>query len=577
MTFNASDYDIIRMVTGNGQSEGFGDPGNGERTYLVVDVSGGPGIGAPRWTWNTQAGGGDDIIDLRGGTGGLIWSGPGADTFLISSETFGRLWLPDFDITQDRIIFDDRGGDFRFDSFSIPTEGKLTEIVREGNSFPNLSLSLDYSYSELVAAGAFIEDTIVTPEIPDGLAYIGIDLSSDPVPDLTSFGAGGNVMGDTNDVVSLGSDTENVTGSLGFGSDVLLVSGGLGGDFGLGGTASRWPSSVVTSGGQRIVIVEGSRGAPDGDPDTVIFTPFAAGDWRISHIDASDRLVLWGFEDISSFADLQLRAFGGDYGETRYQLTDSLSLLTAFEAEDITVLSGLVATGNGFIEGGSFDDFLRGGDGSDMLIGRAGHDRMEAGDGNDTVNGGAGNDLLLGGRTTADLRDVIFGGAGDDSIDGGHGNDELMGQDGNDTMEGGFGVDTVIGGTGDDAITGSAFSDLIFGGDGSDFVNGGFGFDRVNGGAGADRFFHIGIAGHASDWIQDYDATESDVLVYGGAGTAADFQVNFANTDRAGSDAVAEAFVIFRPTGQILWALIDGAGQDEIILRVGGSDFDLLT
>ena len=35
-------------------------------------------------------------------------------------------------------------------------------------------------------------------------------------------------------------------------------------------------------------------------------------------------------------------------------------------------------------------------------------------------------------------------------------------------------------------------------------------------------------------------------------------------------------FVIYRPTGQILWTLIDGAGQSEINLRIGTDTFDLL-
>jgi hypothetical protein len=191
--------------------------------------------------------------------------------------------------------------------------------------------------------------------------------------------------------------------------------------------------------------------------------------------------------------------------------------------------------------------------------------------------GGAGDDILRGGRTGADLRDVIFGGAGDDSIDGGAGNDDLRGMDGKDTIAGGAGADTVIGHAGDDVLTGSAFSDLIFGNDGADFVNGGFGSDRVNGGDGADRFFHAGVAGHGSDWIQDYDAREGDVLLWGGgAAGVAQFQVNIAATAGAGLMAQDEAFVIYRPTGQILWALVDGAGQDDINLRIGGEVFDLL-
>ena len=104
-----------------------------------------------------------------------------------------------------------------------------------------------------------------------------------------------------------------------------------------------------------------------------------------------------------------------------------------------------------------------------------------------------------------------------DSIDGGHGNDELRGDEGNDSIEGGFGVDTVIGGVGDDVLSGSAWSDEVFGGTGEDFINGGFGSDRVNGGDDADRFYHLGIADHGSDWIQDYDAADGDVLIFGQA------------------------------------------------------------
>ncbi|MDP2496309.1 hypothetical protein Q8W25_19960, partial [Shimia thalassica] len=126
------------------------------------------------------------------------------------------------------------------------------------------------------------------------------------------------------------------------------------------------------------------------------------------------------------------------------------------------------------------------------------------------------------------------------------------------------------------------FADQIFGGDGDDFVNGGFGHDLLNGGAGADRFFHIGIADHGSDWVQDYDATEGDVLHFGNASAAASqFQVNTTHTataagERSGDDNVEEAFVIYRPTGQIMWALVDGAGQTSINLQIGGDVFDLL-
>ena len=181
--------------------------------------------------------------------------------------------------------------------------------------------------------------------------------------------------------------------------------------------------------------------------------------------------------------------------------------------------------------GAEGNDTITGLDGNDRLLGNAGNDILNGGDGVDTLNGGDGNDNIQGGATAADLRDVIFAGAGNDSVDAGAGNDQVFGQEGNDTIAGGAGVDDLQGQDGDDVITGSAFSDLVFGGAGNDFVNGGFGSDRINGGSGADKFFHAGVLGHGSDWIQDYVAADGDVLLWGGAAaTASDFQVNFAHT-----------------------------------------------
>ena len=217
----------------------------------------------------------------------------------------------------------------------------------------------------------------------------------------------------------------------------------------------------------------------------------------------------------------------------------------------------------------------------ESFTGTDGPDTLTGGDGPDTIVGGAGDDSLTGGTSTDDLRDQIFGGDGDDTLDGGYGNDELRGDAGNDILRGGFGVDNLFGGTGDDNINGAAFSDLVFGGAGNDTVNGGFGFDRINGGDGADTFFHLGVADHGSDWIQDFSHAEGDVLFFGQAGaTADDFQVNFGVTGAAGSADVDEAFVVY--TGGdaplIVWALVDGAGQTSLNLQIAGVDgtFDLL-
>lgn len=244
----------------------------------------------------------------------------------------------------------------------------------------------------------------------------------------------------------------------------------------------------------------------------------------------------------------------------------------------VTGLTAQALTANAIVTGSLLDDLLRGGQGNDTLRGEDGNDWLFGSNGADVLNGGSGDDFIFGGTSDLDLRDIIYGADGNDSIDAGYGNDLVYGGTGNDTIAGGFGVDELFGQEGNDVITGSAYSDLIFGGEGDDFLNGGFGFDRLNGGAGADRFFHIGISDHGSDWIQDYSSAEGDVLVFGGSSTAqtADFQVNFADTPNAGNQGVSEAFVIYKPSGQILWALVDGETQTDIFLRVAGITFDIL-
>lgn len=153
----------------------------------------------------------------------------------------------------------------------------------------------------------------------------------------------------------------------------------------------------------------------------------------------------------------------------------------------------------------------------------------------------------------------------------------LSGTERDDTLHGGARHDRLSGGGGADVLAGRAGSDGLTGGEGDDFLNGGWGHDRLTGGSGQDRFFHDGHAGHGSDWVLDFDQSEDDRLVFGGPATRDQFQVNLATTPGSGDDATAEAFVIWRPTGQILWAIADGAAQDSILLRIDGQDHDLLT
>ncbi len=441
-------------------------------------------------------------------------------------------------------------------------------------------------------------------------------------------------LGGDDTILGLGGD-DNLDGSAG--NDSLegaagndLLSGGSGNDTLLGGdgndTLSPGDGIDFLLPGDGTDLITGPGGSLNGDrvgpgfgprdvimlrTETLFGTPFQDFTPGVGPDDPGTTGLLLdlnddGFNEFSLFFDgdltglgIEARQMGGDVGIGVFDFTGTPGddVLAGNALNNVITGSGgndsLLGeigddtlrgeSGNDTLIGGTGNDELLGSSGSDRLLGGSGDDTLRGGDGNDTLNGGDGNDEIIGGDTDADLRDLIFAGGGNDLVQAGHGNDEVFGQAGNDTLAGGFGVDTLQGQDGNDVITGSAFSDLVFGGAGDDFVNGGFGFDRINGGSGADKFFHVGVEGHGSDWVQDYDAAEGDVLVFGdNTATADDFQVNFTHTtspegERSGEDAVEEAFVIYKPTGQIMWALVDGGGQDSINLQIGGGDtFDLL-
>lgn len=250
----------------------------------------------------------------------------------------------------------------------------------------------------------------------------------------------------------------------------------------------------------------------------------------------------------------------------------------AINATGTSGADSLVGTAFGdSIFGGSGADALAGLGGNDLIAGGVGADAILAGDGADIVHGGGSNDRIHGGDTSADLADRLFGDGGDDYVDSGSGRDRDFGGAGNDTIEGGSGDDTILGEDGRDVLSGAEDSDLLLGGAGGDFLNGGIGRDRLNGGAGADSFYHRGIGSHRTDWIQDFADADGDRLVFGAVASQSDFVVSFAEIANTGQAGVREAFVVYRPTGQILWTLVDGQAQGHIDLQIGHQTFDLLT
>jgi len=222
---------------------------------------------------------------------------------------------------------------------------------------------------------------------------------------------------------------------------------------------------------------------------------------------------------------------------------------------------------------------LYGGAGHDVLIGGWGKDRLYGGLGNDLLRGSARADHLEGGSgfdwadytidragVTVDLANpaVNTGDAKGDrhvSIEGLRGSpfgDRLYGDAGTNWIEGGGG------------------NDWLFGRDGNDRLDGGAGMDRLIGGRGADTFVLRRLS-EAGDVISDYDPAAGDALAITVAGLQrADLAVRVQAVAGQGAAGTPEALILHRPSGQVLFTLVDAGRLDDIFLRIGSVSYDLL-
>jgi len=337
-------------------------------------------------------------------------------------------------------------------------------------------------------------------------------------------------------------------------------------------------SITGSDGDDRIITGDGNDSIEAGAGDDTVFVAFndtvdgGAGTDMVILNDVTPNL--WRYvptEGGGILGYLPLGRFGGlELDSAQIQLIDVETVQVNFtDGTSQTLSAGVRAS-----FGGDGDDVLVGTDMGELMNGGAGDDRIASGAGADQVNGGTGDDFVIAGPGA----DIVAAGSGNDTVAAGYGDDRIWGMDGDDALLGEAGDDFIAGQIGDDRLMGGAGIDVLFGNDGDDILNGGRGSDLLHGGAGADRFHHAFGDQGGSDWIQDYSAAEGDVLVttLSLLGSRANFQVNFANTFGAGADDVDEAFVIYRPTGQIVFALVDGAGQDEIMMADGLTTFDLL-
>ncbi|WP_444455684.1 hypothetical protein ACTTAI_01550 [Rhodobacter capsulatus] len=121
------------------------------------------------------------------------------------------------------------------------------------------------------------------------------------------------------------------------------------------------------------------------------------------------------------------------------------------------------------------------------------------------------------------------------------------------------------GGPGNDTLRGGSGADLLKGGAGSDVLYGDGDNDTLTGGPGNDLFLHDGRKAWGTDWITDY--TAQDTLVFlGQAAKLSSFGLRWVTL--GGDDAVRDVQILYRPTGEAIWTVIDAESLDRLALRI---------
>ena len=560
--------------------------------YFLTFLDGGDRLNVTAGTVTASMGGGNDVVDVRGGSS-TIYGEAGADRFEIycAATVSGGVNSDLFNLRAGSGIV--ASGDDGNDRFNFGAA--VTNVLLHGGVGDD-----DFSGLFFAATGAIHGDA-------------GNDLFTDFRSGMTLYGGAGNdtyrvspgssaaiveLAGEGTDIVQLmrgadytlganlerlvigtyaGSDTSAATLTLNALDNSFTGHGNAETVYGLAGN-----DRLYGKAGDDELLGGGGNDLLDGGAGHDILTGGTGNDVLVGR-SGSDEMTGGAGNDIYYVDD-----DGDVVTELAGQGSDTVRvLITGYELDENTETGILLKTDGGSLGGNDLDNLLIGNAGNDGLYGGFGNDVLKGGGGTDVLVGGAGDDTYYVDRPGGIAADALVeqADAGVDTVVyspgiytmadnveiaivvGGplfNSGAEIAGNSSDNDITGSKRRDFLYGNGGDDVIAGGADDDVVSGGDGDDVLDGGAGYDGIFAGAGTDVLTG-GADGDAFVFTDTYDSLppqfgEADLITdFGNGGDIIDLR----GIDADNTVTEDQAFVVVD-------ALTGSAGQLVITDRGNG-------
>ena len=323
------------------------------------------------------------------------------------------------------------------------------------------------------------------------------------------------------------------------------------------GSLNNGSESTVTLMAQSTVL-EGYLTVVDGNGGSVVTDTYVVlgtnGNDTMLLPASAIKAAVFGFQDTDTLVVSNGDSTTIELANANDQTTGDGSIVTGFENVDASAVTTAMT-----ISGDATDNVLIGGAGPDSISGGDGNDTIDADD-QDSISGGGGSDTV---RFAAAVSASNLLDADLDSVES-----VLINNTGNAAYD--FSAQSealnISGGNGDDTITGSSASDTLFGGAGTDVLIATDTDVLIDGGAGSADTVQFSAAVSAANLANGDLVNTEAILITNASSAAYDFSAQTENLSITGGDAVDSI------TGGSGNDTITGNGGADSLLGGGGDD-----